>query len=90
MIRKEISQSALTLKGVGFSYPQINALAGIDLTVPAGSYLGIVGSNGSGKTTLAFLISGIYQPSTGTIDKHGFRVGLVLSNPANQIVSLVV
>ncbi len=90
MIGKETSQAALTLKGVGFSYPQTNALAGIDLTVPAGFYLGIVGSNGSGKTTLAFLISGILTPSSGTIETHGLRVGLVLANPANQIVSLVV
>ena len=58
--------------------------------MPAGSYFGIVGSNGSGKTTLAFLIAGILKPSSGTIDTHGMRIGLVLSNPANQIVSLVV
>lgn len=90
MIRKETSPRALTLTGVTFSYPQTNALAGIDLTVPAGSYLGIVGANGSGKTTLAFLIAGILKPSSGTIDTHGKRIGLVLSNPANQIVSLVV
>jgi energy-coupling factor transport system ATP-binding protein len=90
LIRKGTSPVALTLTGVTFSYPRTNALAGIDLTVPAGSYLGIVGSNGSGKTTLAFLIAGILNPSSGTIDAHGKRVGLVLSNPANQIVSLVV
>jgi energy-coupling factor transport system ATP-binding protein len=90
LIRKGTSQAALTLTGVTFSYPRTNALAGIDLTVPAGSYLGIVGSNGSGKTTLAFLIAGILKPSSGTIDAHGKRIGLVLSNPANQIVSLVV
>ncbi len=90
MIRKETSPKALTLTGVTFSYPQTNALAGIDLTVPAGSYLGIVGSNGSGKTTLAFLIAGILKPVSGTVDTRGMRIGLVLSNPANQIVSLVV
>jgi len=90
LIRQDTSKAALTLTGVGFSYPQTQALAGIDLTVPAGFYFGIVGSNGSGKTTLAFLISGILTPSTGTVDTHGLRVGLVLANPANQIVSLVV
>jgi energy-coupling factor transport system ATP-binding protein len=83
-------KTALTLTGVTFSYPRANALAGIDLTVPAGSYCGIVGPNGSGKTTLAFLIAGILRPTDGTLDTHGLRVGLVLSNPANQIVSLVV
>ncbi len=84
MIRKETSPRALTLSGVTFSYPQTNALAGIDLTVPAGSYLGIVGSNGSGKTTLAFLIAGILKPASGTIDTHGMRIGLVLSQPGQS------
>jgi energy-coupling factor transport system ATP-binding protein len=90
LIRKETSPRALTLTGVTFSYPRTNALAGIDLTVPAGSYVGIVGPNGSGKTTLAFLIVGILKSSSGSIDTNGMRIGLVLSNPANQIVSLVV
>ncbi len=81
---------AVTLAGVTFSYPQTLALAGIDLEVPSGSYCGIVGPNGSGKTTLAYLISGVLKPTSGTVDTKGRRVGLVLGNPANQIVSLVV
>lgn len=89
-MRSDDTTAALTLKGVTFSYPHAVVLAGIDLTVPAGSYCGIVGPNGSGKTTLAYLIAGIHLPASGTIDTHGLRVGLVLSNPANQIVSLVV
>lgn len=89
-MRPEDTTAALTLTGVTFSYPHALALAGIDLTVPAGSYCGIVGPNGCGKTTLAHLIAGIHKPTSGTVDTHGLRVGLVLSNPANQIVSLVV
>jgi energy-coupling factor transporter ATP-binding protein EcfA2 len=50
----------------------------------------VVGPNGSGKTTLAYLISGILPPAEGRIDTHGNRVGLVLANPENQVVSLVV
>ncbi|HPI94436.1 MAG TPA: ATP-binding cassette domain-containing protein [Deltaproteobacteria bacterium] len=90
MIRPDEIGSAVTLRSVTFSYPHKDALAGIDLTVPAGSYCGIVGPNGCGKTTLAYLIAGIHKPTAGSIDTHGLRVGLVLSNPANQIVSLVV
>ncbi len=90
MIGQKASETAVTLSGATFSYPHAPALAGIDLTVPAGSYFGIVGPNGSGKTTLAYLIAGILKPDSGTLDTHGLRVGLVLSNPANQIVSLVV
>ena len=90
MIRNENIRAAITLSGVSFSYPPKKVLAGIDLTVPASSYFGIVGPNGCGKTTLAYIISRVYKPSGGTVDTHGQRVGLVLSNPANQIVSLVV
>jgi energy-coupling factor transport system ATP-binding protein len=50
----------------------------------------VVGPNGSGKTTLAYLIAGIMPPTGGRIDTHGNRVGLILANPENQVVSLVV
>lgn len=52
--------------------------------------MGIVGPNGAGKTTLAYILAGILTPDSGMVDTHGLRVGLVLSNPQNQIVSLVV
>jgi energy-coupling factor transport system ATP-binding protein len=90
LIRQKTHRTAVTLSGISFSYQQRTVLKGIDLAVPAGSYCGIVGPNGSGKTTLAYLISGILSPATGSLDTHGLKVGLVLSNPANQIVSLVV
>ncbi|HDP24226.1 MAG TPA: ATP-binding cassette domain-containing protein [Deltaproteobacteria bacterium] len=82
--------SAVTITGVSFSYGQRRVLEELDLDVLQGSYCGIVGSNGSGKTTLAYLIAGIFSPCSGTIDTHELRTGLVLSNPANQVVSLVV
>jgi len=83
-------QLAVSLTQAGFSYGTKTVLRGIDMTIPRGSYFGVVGPNGSGKTTLAYLISGILPPTTGTIDTHGNRVGLVLANPENQVVSLVV
>jgi energy-coupling factor transport system ATP-binding protein len=83
-------QPAVSLTQAGFSYQTKTVLRGIDLTIPRSSYFGVVGPNGSGKTTLAYLISGILQPATGSVDTHGNRVGLVLANPENQVVSLVV
>lgn len=90
MTRQEAHRTAVTLSSVTFSYGHRTILKDISFEVPAGSYCGIVGPNGSGKTTLAYLIAGILTPQTGFVDIHGLRVGLVLSNPANQIVSLVV
>jgi len=61
------------LKGVSFSYPNGTrpALSAIDLHIPAGRRLGIVGANGSGKTTLVKLLTGLYLPSDGTITLDG-------------------
>jgi ATP-binding cassette subfamily B protein len=57
------------LDGVTFGYPDADrdAVSGIDLTVPAGSTLALVGETGSGKTTLAALIARLYDPTAGRI-----------------------
>ncbi len=81
---------ALTLNNIHFSYHGRKILEDITIAVAEGSYLGLVGPNGSGKTTLANIIAGIIKPQQGSVDLHGHTVGLVLANPENQIVSLVV
>ena len=43
------------------------ALQGLDLVVPPGQVLGLIGANGSGKSTLLQLIAGVLQPTTGTV-----------------------
>ena len=55
----------------------IQALKGVDLRVPKGSCVGIIGRNGSGKSTLLKLMTGIYAPTTGTIDVQG-RISALL------------
>lgn len=50
------------------------ALAGVSLTVPRGSAVGIVGESGSGKTTLARCIVGLEQPDSGSILIDGVDV----------------
>jgi ABC-type multidrug transport system fused ATPase/permease subunit len=46
-------------------------LEGLDLTIPAGSSLAIVGQNGAGKTTLAKLLCRLYDPQGGAIEVDG-------------------
>ena len=57
----------LTLQGLEKRFGALAALSGIDLEVPAGEILGIIGPNGSGKTTLLNAVTGVYPPSAGRI-----------------------
>lgn len=55
----------------------IEAIRGVDLIVPKGKTVGIVGRNGSGKSTLLKLITGIYTPTTGAVNVNG-RISALL------------
>lgn len=59
----------ITLDGVAFTYPgtDVPVLRDVNLTLPAGSTVAIVGENGAGKTTLVKLLCGFYRPSAGRI-----------------------
>jgi ABC-type multidrug transport system fused ATPase/permease subunit len=64
---------------VTFKYPtaKANTLKGIDLHIPAGSSLAVVGTTGSGKTTLVHLIGRFYDPTSGSIQVDGRDVRTV-------------
>jgi ATP-binding cassette subfamily B protein len=59
----------ITLRDVGFAYPPDGdrVLEGLDLELPAGAAVALVGENGAGKTTLVKLLTGMYQPTSGEV-----------------------
>jgi ATP-binding cassette, subfamily B, bacterial len=64
--------AGIRFRGVRFAYPGGDpVLDGLDLDIPAGSSLAIVGQNGAGKTTLAKLLCRLYDPQAGAVEVDG-------------------
>ncbi|HTN88042.1 MAG TPA: ABC transporter ATP-binding protein [Sorangium sp.] len=63
------SDSGVRFEGVGYRYPGQSrwALRGIDLHIPSGQSLALVGHNGAGKTTFIKLLTRLYEPTEGRI-----------------------
>jgi ATP-binding cassette subfamily B multidrug efflux pump len=64
----------IEFRGVKVSYDGRDALESVDLHIPAGSTVAIVGHTGSGKTTLAHLVPRLIDPSAGAVTVDGIDV----------------
>jgi ATP-binding cassette subfamily C protein len=60
-------EKSVRLNNVSFGYGKISVLRNASLTVPAGSFIAIMGPSGAGKTTIADLIIGLLRPQQGEI-----------------------
>ncbi|TWF92158.1 ABC transporter ATP-binding protein/permease [Streptomyces brevispora] len=71
-----VVRGEVCLRGVGFVYAGAErpTLDGVDVRVPAGRSLAIVGGTGSGKTTLSYLIPRLYDPTSGVVTIDGVDV----------------
>ena len=67
----ESSRFALEMQGINKSFGPIKALKDVTLRVVQGTVHALVGENGAGKSTLMKVLSGVYQPDTGTIVRVG-------------------
>ncbi len=65
----------IQIRGVHRRFGAVRAVDGVDLDIPTGSVMGIVGESGCGKSTLARLILGLLPPSAGEILVDGNRLG---------------
>ncbi|MEW1707713.1 ATP-binding cassette domain-containing protein [Microbacterium sp. NPDC089190] len=61
----------LSLRNVTKSFGELRAVDAIDLTVPAGSFYGLVGPNGAGKTTTLSIIAGLLRADSGAVSING-------------------
>ena len=69
-----MTDSMLSLIGVGKSFKEVEALTHVDLEIDSGQVVGLVGGNGAGKTTLLRLMAGVMEPTKGNVLFKGERV----------------
>jgi sulfonate transport system ATP-binding protein len=75
------SGAEVSLRGITKSFGSHRVLHGIDLDIRAGQIVAIVGRSGCGKSTLLRLISGLDQPTSGTVTIGGDTVRLMFQEP---------
>ena len=89
VILKDVS-GELEFRDVEFSYPdREEVLKGLNLLVPAGRTVGLVGPTGSGKTTLIRLLMRFHDPQSGTVSLDGHHVCDLTLNSLRGSISLV-
>ncbi|MFZ0142264.1 MAG: ABC transporter ATP-binding protein [Aeromicrobium sp.] len=80
----------LMLEGVDFSYgPERLVLKGIDIVVPVGRTLAIVGPTGAGKSTIASLLCRLQDPTSGRVLMDGLDLRDLTTDSVHQQVGLV-
>ncbi len=67
---------AIELKNITKTFGSVVANKNVNLNVKQGEILALLGENGSGKTTLMNMLSGIYQPDSGSIHVNGKKVSI--------------
>ncbi|MDR2654832.1 MAG: ABC transporter ATP-binding protein [Oscillospiraceae bacterium] len=69
-----MSEAALRIEGLKIRYGAIEAVKGIDIEVPEGSVVALLGANGAGKTSTLRTISGLVRAAEGAISYYGRNI----------------
>ena len=81
----------LTLSHVSFTYPESDrtVLRDIELDIPAGTTIALVGPSGAGKTTLCNLIARFYDPARGTVALDGVDLRAINVQSYRRLLGIV-
>jgi energy-coupling factor transporter ATPase len=87
----------IKVENISFSYPGVEALKDVSLTIHEGEYVAIMGENGAGKTTLVKHFNGLLRPKKGkvllndvdilktSVASLAQKIGLVFQSPDDQL-----
>ncbi|MHC5248910.1 amino acid ABC transporter ATP-binding protein [Enterococcus sp. LJL90] len=79
----------ITLKNINKSFGSKNIIRNLNLEIPEGEILAIVGPSGGGKTTLLRILAGLESADNGELVLDGTSYNLADGNPTEQIVGVV-
>lgn len=66
-----MAEPIVSMRAISKKFGGVTALENVDLDAYAGEVLAIVGDNGAGKSTLIKILTGVYQPTSGTMEMDG-------------------
>ena len=66
----------LQVEGISKEFSGVRVLSDVSIDIRRGEIMGLIGENGAGKSTLIKIISGIYQPTSGTLRLDGKAVAI--------------
>src|SRR5688572_26960399 len=85
MPQRRVTQNAVEIRGLHFSYGDLQVLRGLSLDIPRGQVVAILGGSGSGKSTLLKLIGGQLRPERGSVTVEGKNVHKLSSDELYQL-----
>jgi iron complex transport system ATP-binding protein len=80
--------TAIEIRDLSFAYQERTVLCGVQLSLPHGEMLGILGPNGSGKTTLMKILSGVLK-GKGEVELDGERIETYRRRELSKLVAVV-